>query len=273
MSDFASEYTRNFQLGDLGENDPRAGMPTQGGRLLVQFYTREQKDEVRSAALGRAAYREVEMIRVIIPGDKNNILERRVRPADKVKHAKQYDAFRKMQDQDVPDGHTRLEYWPVLSRSQIADLKSLNIFTVEALADLSDDALSRIGIGARQLRSHAKAFLETAKTGAVPARIIAENEELKNKVGLLSGQIEDLLRKFEAAAKKSGIKVEDIATPQIAATVATKPSVMRIEIPEDYQSLSLADLRELVGKFSPAPVRNKSDAYDLIEEYLGKVAA
>lgn len=268
-----SEYTRNFSLGELPEeNQARSHvLPTQGGKNFVQFFIREMKDEARSISLGRYVPRELEMIRIYIPGDNKQVAERRARPEDKIKYRAQYDAFKKLENQEIPEGHLALEYWTVLSRAQIYDLKSLNIFTVQQLAGVPDEALGRIGIGARQLRKHAQVFLETAAKGVVPAQLVAENETLRNQVTLLTEQIAGISRKLEAYVIKSGDKVEDVSEPIAAAraavTAAIGPSVV---IPNGWERLGLPKLREICSSFSTMKVLNREDAVELIEEYIGR---
>lgn len=266
----ANEYTRDFNLGALpGEVAVPAG--SNKSTVFPQFFLMAVKDETKSLATGRPAHREIEMVQIIIPGDKHNIVERRVREPDKIRWHRQYDAFKKGQEQ-AADG-TRLEDWPVLNRAQILDLKSQNIFTVEAVAGLSDGQLGAIGMGARQLRRHAQAFLETCERGRVPAQLVAENEALKNKVDLLTSQMGDMLRKFEAFAAKSGEKIEDMANPVMEARIAAKGIVgasVEVDIPPTYAKLGLTGLKDLVAKFSTAVPRNKEDAIEIIEEYLGK---
>lgn len=270
------QYTREFALGALPE-DAAAGLGTGlpvSTKLFVQFFTHEMKDEARSASMGRAVHRTIEMIRVIIPGDKHSAMERRVKSIDKEQYPREYAAFQKGQEMAV-DG-TRLEDWPILTRAQILDLKSLNIFTVEHLAGLSDEQLQRVGIGARQMRQHAQAFLEVCKTSKLPAALVAELEERRNREKLLVSQISDLTTKMESMMVKLGMSPEDASNPVTTARAMAAQTVgaaSAIEIPEHPAQLSLVKLKEIVAQFSAAPARNKDEALELIKEYQASRAA
>lgn len=271
------EYTRNFSLGDLPEDQAlRSAAPQPGSsKVFAQFYTTQVKDEARSLALGRVVHKDIEMIRIIIPGDRHNIVERRVREHDKLTYSRQYEAFKKAIE-FVPDG-TRLEDWPVISRSQVLDLKTLNIFTVEQIAALSDEQLVHIGIGARMLRKHAQAFLETAEKGRVPAALVAENESLRNQVTLLTNQIDSLAKKMEQLMIAAGQRPENADTnPVVEARVATQQIVGAkpgVQIPDDFRERTFLELKKFVSEFSVTPVRNRAEAIEVIEEYLGRSAA
>jgi hypothetical protein len=127
-------FGRDAALADL-ENEPGAVQrQTNKGMAIAKFFKGQVKDEAKSAAQGRICYRDVDMIQVIIPGDKHNVVMRKIKPSDKVNYPKQYEAFRKMEE-FVPEG-TLIDNWPLLSRSQIEDMKYQGIFTVEQLANL-----------------------------------------------------------------------------------------------------------------------------------------
>lgn len=268
----AQEYTRNFNLGML-PGEVSAPQDAKRGTCIPQFFTMSVKDESASA-VGLPRYREIEMVQFIIPGDKHNMPERKVKEIDKVQYAKQYEAFKKGLEQ-AADG-TRLEDWPVLHRSMILQLKAQNIFTVEAIAGLSDDQLRAIGMGARTLRNHAQAFLETCKTGQVPAQLVAENEALKNQVNLLMSQIGALSQKFENMAVKAGEKLEDMANPAFEARIAAKSVTgvsASVSIPTNYRQQGFGKLKEMITEFTPIVPRNKEEALEMIEEYLAKSKA
>jgi chaperonin cofactor prefoldin len=253
----------------MSDIDPGSIQPmANNGQPFAKFMTMEVKDEAASAARGRYVGRKVEMVRIIIPGDKHNIVERRVRESDKQRWPKQWEAFRRMED-FVPDG-TIIDTWPMLSKSQVEDLKYNNIYTVEAIADLPDDKLSALGLGGRMLRKHAQAFIETAKKGVVPAQLVSENERLNGQVNLLVNQIAELTRRLESMASKAGEKIEDIGNPIQEAKLAVNAAAQQnqfVEIPQNYEQMGLPALRALCGKFSDAKVLTKDHALELIEDY------
>lgn len=260
-------FTREIPMSDIVEPGTTPANVNKGN-AMAKFYTADVKDEAASSAKGRYVGRKVDMVRIIIPGDKHNIVERRVRENDKERWPKAYEAFRRMEDY-VPDG-TIIDTWPMLSRAQVEDLKYMNIFTVEQIADLPDDKLGSIGLGGRMMRKHAQAFIETSKRGAVPAQLVAENEQLRGQVGLLVQQVAELSKRLEIFASKAGEKIEDIANPVTTAREAINAATNQnqfVEVPSNYRQLGLPALKTLCAKFTDAKVLDKDSAFELIEEY------
>lgn len=264
-------YTRELQpelLNTDALRDPTNRAPNTG-RAFARFFTRPIRDEKLSAARGRQVSKEVEMVMIIIPGDKNSLVERRAREADKQRFPKEYEAFRKQQD-FVPDG-TLLETWGLLSRAQIEDLKYAGLYTVEDLAAVPDSNLPALGIGGRTLRKHAEAFLKTCETGKVPAQLIEENETLRKRVDMMVEQVEALTKRLELALSESGKDVSEIDSPVIetARALAESSSTVpkTVAIPADYDTMNLKALRALCSEFTNAPITTKADAFDLIREY------
>lgn len=262
-------FTRDVPMHDI-ESASQVMPGMNNGKVIPKFFTRAVQDHAATEARGRYVAREIEMIRLIIPGDKHSMPERRVRESDKTRFAREYEAFKKQQD-FVPDG-TPLETWPLLSRAQVENLRQMNVYTVESLAGLSDEQLSNVGIGARTLRAHAKAFLETSETGKVPARLVAENERLAQQVEMLTTRLEDLTNRLEQMSAKAGKDVAEMDSPyldvrkEIANVKSSKQPI--VSIPEDYQSLSLKALKEICGQIDKdVPILTKQNAFELIEEY------
>jgi hypothetical protein len=275
-------FGRDAALADL-ENEPGAVQrQTNRGMAIAKFFKGQVKDEAKSAAQGRICYRDVDMIQIIIPGDKHNVVMRKIKPSDKVNYPKQYEAFRKMEE-FVPEG-TLIDNWPLLSRSQIEDMKYQGIFTVEQLANLPDDLLQRLGMGARRIRDNAIAFLEAAKTGAVPAKLVSENEALQRANDLLKTQVEDLARRLENLAAEKKVDLSNESDPRSAVAAAENVgrelheretgNITHVVVPDDYESLSATKLKELAKRIAPdMNIGNKLDALAVIEDYMAEQAA
>lgn len=164
--------------------------------LYVEFYMEALEDEEQSKVHGRPIYRDVEFIKIVPVGDKNTIVCRPVRfkpegniPADSDRWPKKYQDFKNQQVQ-VEEG-TPVTEWPPLSKSQALMLKGMNIHTVEALASVGDNNLHNIGMGARDLRDKAKAFIEQSEKGSGLLRLQSENEDLKLQIQAMKAQMEE----------------------------------------------------------------------------------
>lgn len=183
-------------------------------RLFVEFYTEAVHQKAESEKVGRPLYKDVPFIKIMFPGDKNKLINRPVRfegngvePSDTDRFPRQWDAYQKQQEQPILG--TPITEWPQITKSQALELKGLNIHTVEMLANVSDGALQNIGMGARELRSKAQAWIAQATDhAAVSSQIAAltkENESLKTDLAMMKEQLASLSRDAEKKAKsKSG---------------------------------------------------------------------
>ena len=170
------------------EDMPRHAMDK---KLYVNFYVRPVMNSFKSAQEGRPIFDEVDFIRIIIPGDKNNVVDTKVTEEHKVRFESQYGKFKKNQEQAITG--TPLEVWPLMTVGQVAELKALNIHTVEQLADLPDGLAQRI-MGSHALRAKAKTFLEAAAGDAATTRLQAELETRDNEIALLKEQMAQVLK-------------------------------------------------------------------------------
>ena len=97
---------------------------------------------------------------------------------------------------------TPLSEWSYLSNARAAELKSLSIHTLEALAEVPDTALKRMGMDGRELREKAKVFLEQAQGNALEQRMASEMMELKRQNEELAEQVKALQAKPRRSTAK-----------------------------------------------------------------------
>jgi hypothetical protein len=158
--------------------------------LFVSFYTEAVEIKAESEKQGRPVYRDVPFIKVVVPGDVNNIIERKASKEDEQKFPKAWARY-KAQEADVMEG-TPLEQWPQMSRSLVKEAKFFEIHTVEQLAGLSDINVSKMGMGYLELRNKAKAYLVAAAGTAGETAQAAENQRLKDMIADLQKQMSEL---------------------------------------------------------------------------------
>jgi hypothetical protein len=130
-------------------------------RLYVQFYTRPMMQAGESRDANRPIYRDITHVRVLVPGDKLNIIDRVASEDDMKRFADHYAKFTAGQGQEIVG--TRLDVVPWISRSKVEEYKYFNIHTVEQLAEASDSVGQKFQ-GFNHDRDRAKKFLE-ASTG------------------------------------------------------------------------------------------------------------
>lgn len=99
----------------------------------------------------------------------------------------QYKRWR--EGQEVGPTGTHVRNWAAISRAQAEMLTAARLLTVEDLAQANEEALQRVGIGARELQARARAWLEVAaKNGSAE-----ELNALRVKTDDQDRRIEELL--------------------------------------------------------------------------------
>jgi hypothetical protein len=172
---------------------PALGADSDG--LIAEFFNQAVQNNHRSGIEGRPIFETFPFVRILIPGDKHSIVERKATDADKARFRRQWEAF---QQGLVPvETGTPIEQWPPLTVSQVAEFKAMHIRTVEHLAGLSDDHIAKLGPGGRGLVEKAKTFIAQAKDTAEAQRLAAENESLRNDIASLKEQVAQLAARLE----------------------------------------------------------------------------
>lgn len=182
--------------------------------LYVEFSMEAVQNEEKSQSEGRPIFEEKEYITIRIAGDTKTVRKRPVQlewsgnqPPDSERWPRQYQAFKNQQKQ-VMEG-TPLEQWPLMNKADVMSVKGLNIYTVEQLAGLGDNALT--WLGARTWRDKAVAYLAEAQKGAGVAKLQAENDKLKLQMEAMQNQMAALLEaKPELAEKKRGRPAKEV---------------------------------------------------------------
>ena len=182
----------------MSEREYRRSFGAPSPELRPDFYMDSVKDEVASHGAGRDIFREVERVRIIIPGAVASIVVKNVDDSHRRRWPQAYEAFRA--GREAPVSGLPLEEWPILNRAQIAELRAMQIRTVEEMAALSDLAVQRIGMGGLMLRDRARAYLDDSQREALTTKLSAENDVLRSRVGALERQVDELGRQLLALA-------------------------------------------------------------------------
>lgn len=177
-------------------------MADEANRLVVIFKEIAVRNEAKSKAEGRPIFDSVEAVEVVTAGDRNSV---KVFPAhsssgwittpdgtqEEVTYAMRWsDQYRRFKEgkQQVQDG-TPLEELPFLTQAKRLELKALKIYTAETLASLDGQNLKTLGMGGRELKNQAQAYIDNATGSAGVTKLAAENEGLKDQLRLLQEQI------------------------------------------------------------------------------------
>lgn len=186
-------------------------------RPHVRFKQVAVEDRGETIKKGRVVTRDVNMAYIMQPGSKDeverpaeewiqqirrNMLEEspNAYPAEWVEiFERNYGLFK--QGTEIPIEGTHLKNWPLLTPAQAENLTAMNIFTVEEVANMNEEALQAYGIGGRDLRDKAKAYLQSADDLGKSAQEIAA---LKADNETLSRTIEALTQRLTALEEKKG---------------------------------------------------------------------
>lgn len=193
-TDFSGFDAQAFTDAQVQANPRFAG----DSKLHVSFYSKPQINLHKSEQAQRAVFDDAVMVRIFVPGDKLNVIDREASHEDKLRFARQYDAFQKGKEQTAG---TPLIASGFISESQVAELNYFKIFTVEQLAGANDDVASRF-LGLHDLKAKAVKFLERANgTDALQAKFDEKLAERDKELAELRSMVEKLTAP-DAAAKK-----------------------------------------------------------------------
>lgn len=181
------------------DHNPQQGK--EDANLAVRFYTMPLKSETRSIAEGRPIYVDTDMIEIRVRGDRNNVVQRPVRPEDTKRFRDAYRAFKEDSTPGVVG--TLLTEWPIMSSSMAEELKYLGFQTVEQLSTADDAACGKVP-GLTTMKQKALAFLELAQGSAPLEKLHAELQAANSKNETLLAQVTDLAARLTAMEAGKG---------------------------------------------------------------------
>lgn len=176
----------------------------------VWFEWNTEKNDGASTKEGRPMFDKVLMMHVVSPGAPKSspvhVVERQ-KPGEEAifveffkRYRAQIDAFKADETGGVLAG-TPLEQLPFLDMATRATMRAMHIYTAEALSELPENGIQNLGMGARQWKQEAVAFLEAAKGGAPVTRLIADNERLTAENERMADTIKQLARRMDDMEK------------------------------------------------------------------------
>lgn len=233
----------------------RANSGADMSKVYPRFFEDTIVDPVASAREGREIYKTVDRVEIIMPG-----ISQLTKPVENVtqehidRWSDQYKAFKAGQEMAV--GGVPLEQWPILKRAQVLELKSMGFLTVEQVAEMSDHAAQRIGMGGSRLKQLAKSYLDDEVAQAEIARTTAENSQLKQTVAEQGEQIRNLSAMLER------VSADLIALRNAPSPIATHIPAMAdpAEAFRQAQSLEAAAQSSLADLPMPTPRRRRGQS-------------
>src|SRR5690348_14260170 len=147
--------------------------------VVATFRMHSTQNKKKSQEAGRPIFDDIEVCEIRLAANKQTVA---VFPAHEVwkwqetpdgwreqvtyamRFPEQYKRFKEGQAQ-VQSG-TPLDELPFLTQGKRLELKALNIYTAESLAALDGSPLKLLGVGGRELKNQAQAYLDNAKGSA-----------------------------------------------------------------------------------------------------------
>ena len=188
-------------------NNPEfSGASNPDARLVAQFYSVAVKQGFESEAQGRPIYKDVDYVRIFVPGDSTSVIETPVREDHKARFSIQWAHYMNKHGGDAKEVGTPLSQWARLSPAQVEELRALKFYTVESIANASDANIQRVGMAAGMqpyaVRDAAMRFLQVATDDAAAARASQEAAEAKAKAAALEQRLRELEAKLEAKSQE-----------------------------------------------------------------------
>jgi bifunctional DNA-binding transcriptional regulator/antitoxin component of YhaV-PrlF toxin-antitoxin module len=176
------------------EGDPQDFTPGDSRKgdehLAIRFFRKAARDDVASAADGVMRFKEVDMIQIMVPGDRDNIIVRPAGAGDIRRFSKQYEDWKRNETSEQLNG-TPLELWGKASLAQIEEYRYIGVRTIEQLGALSDAACMKLP-GALEMKRKAQAFLEVQKDEAPLRKVQAELEQRDQVIAEMAARLNAL---------------------------------------------------------------------------------
>ena len=181
---------------------------------FVQFEQRAVEDRNATIAAGGLQMRDVDYVIVMQVGSKDTFEKEAVEwlddiaraasagtyPPEWAKHFREkYDAYKAGQEQ--PEAGFSVKQWPSLTPAQAANLIAVGVRTVEDVAAMNEPTMQRVGMGARELKAKAQAYLDAREGNKAAEQIAALKAEITNRDTTIES-LERRLAALEAGAKK-----------------------------------------------------------------------
>lgn len=159
--------------------------------LLVKFYDKPRLDTTKSEAEGRQIWVDAVYINIMVPGNKDNIIDRPAMDMDKTRFHQHWSKFQARESQDAIEG-TLLSEWPAISRTMVEEFKFFNIRTIEQLLATTDGNTPQI-MGIAALKKKAAQFMEAADQQKAANDLAARDEQ----IAALTAKVDGLLERVE----------------------------------------------------------------------------
>lgn len=179
----AMEVETDLQRESMSYGSPIPNCPP----VSVGFGLMPEIDGKATKEAGHDCYKDVEYIKIAIPGERNSVYFQPATDRDRKRFPRAYAAFKSRGE--TPTEGTPIKEWAVISRSVALTLRAAHVTTVEALADIHDTHVDRLGFNARELRAKARLWLDERKGSAASMKVAQEKEALQKQLAAMQSTL------------------------------------------------------------------------------------
>lgn len=186
------------------DNNPHfTGAHNPDDRLHVVFYKKTLPNEFESKKQGHPIFYECDFVKINLPGNQLNNVDDFVNDTHKQRFPRQWAHYLNSNKEGSEVIGTPIAEWPLITRSQAEELRALKFYSVESIANASDQQLQSLGMKAgmqpHAFRDRARNYLASASREATAAADLeaktkaeAELKETRDALDELRAQMAEL---------------------------------------------------------------------------------
>lgn len=205
------------QIASDSDNQNFTGAFNADSRLAVRFYVKPVPNNFETQAQGRPIFTDVDFVEIFVPGDNNTVIDQPVREDHKKRFPLQWAHFMNKHANDPREIGTPLSAWPQVTASQVEEFRALKFFTVDSIANASDQNIQRVGMLAGMspyaFREKAQQFLKIASGVAVANDAEKHAKEAEAKNAELTRQLAENNAKLQLMQEQMAQLLESSAKP------------------------------------------------------------
>lgn len=173
--------------------------PDADSRQYVFFFKKSVHNPAKSLEQSVPVFEPVDFVHIQTPGERD-FIERPARNDDVQRWPAAWQKFKAGGD-ETPEGTPLAILFPQ-NPEIISTLNYLKIFTVQQMANLTAEAMGRIGMGAQEWVTKAKAFLSSTKDSEAFNKIKALQEKTETENAVLRAEVKELSDRVKALTDK-----------------------------------------------------------------------
>jgi hypothetical protein len=215
----------------LQQVDPRNPDNT----LVVVFKTIPMKNDIKTLAEGRPIFDDVEVVTIRAPGSQNTTVQvatdlstdqwlvnpdtgEQYQRSYAERFARQYQQFKARQQQTIQG--TPLDYATFLTDARRAELRAMNVYTMEQLAAVDGQELKNLGPNGRDYKNRSIEYLADSKGKVHDMQLAADLDAEKARNAVLAEDNEALKTRLAQLANGDG-QFAAMSDEQVRAYITT----------------------------------------------------